>query len=332
MSAPPPAFFFFELQLLSFRYHIALFQVFRVADRHVSSELVLIARRRMVPNHRPSRGLGRGILRLSVAGTLSLWISRIHGFSIDGRRAPGRHSPVVVDGTTSITPHAATVTTTARRMGLYDEPLPPRPTPRVNTTDTGNVLDNDEEDALLSGWTASVTTSDASPRLFTLDEQGREVRDLLPRLSRRLDRNIDCYYEPGDRVVKNLVQKTSCHVLDACWALEACKGDIQEAWIRISTARRMNLNQSRQTMIRDTTTTTNNIAADGYVDEDLYQVELEEEFEERKQKRIQAEAQRKQADARQYRQDVLFQPGEPDQPWLPKANPKPVDDEPWFTG
>jgi hypothetical protein len=203
-----------------------------------------------------------------------------------------------------------------RHMGLYDEPLPPRPPSRkkpeerpYNRNDMYDDEDDEDNDELLA------SVNDAAPeRLFFFKETGKEARNLLPPLSRRLTRGIDCYFEVTDEKVVNLVSQTSCHATDACWALEACRGDISEAWIRISTARRLLL--QRQQNI-------DNIASQQDWDEDSYEIELEEEFEQRKLDRLQEAKKRHVQD---------FFRGEADEQWLPKANPKPVDDDPWFTG
>ena len=192
------------------------------------------------------------------------------------------------------------------RMGLYDTPLPPRPPPRddrnENKPDDSDEDDDDDEDG-----------SRSTVRLFQFNKQGKEVNDLLPSLGRRLDTGIDCYFEPRDRKVRNLVDKTMCHVEDACWALEACKGDVTEAWTRISTARRLSLNVRR-------------VDDEEFVDPDSWDVEMEELFDYRKQQRL--------ADEKRNAQTTRWTPpDDPNQQWTPgKANPTPVDDEPWFTG
>jgi hypothetical protein len=170
-------------------------------------------------------------------------------------------------------------------MGLYDKPLPPRPPPREPEKNG-----DDDDDAAFP----------IQQRLFEFDINGREKRDLLPSLSRTLESGIGCDFEASDRLVQNLVEKTECHPEDAAWALEACKGDITEAWTRISTARRQLLNSNEEN-----------------------RPSLQEQFEVRL-KRDQEEKDRKKWGA--------FAPGKPDEQWLPIENSKPVDDEPWFTG
>ncbi len=178
-------------------------------------------------------------------------------------------------------------------MGLYDRPLPPRPPPLNNDEDDDDDEDDDEdEDAIIVA---------VSSQLFQFNALGQEVNDLLPPLRRRLDKGIACYFEPQDQMVQNLIDKTSCSVEDACWALEACQGDLTEAWTRISVARRTQLNQNERM-------------------EDLAQ-----QFAQQKQARLEKEKTRQ-------RLERMKQRTKPDTPWLPISNPKPIDDEPWFTG
>ncbi|GAX27625.1 hypothetical protein FisN_13Hu284 [Fistulifera solaris] len=171
-------------------------------------------------------------------------------------------------------------------MGLYDRPLPPRPPPLNNDDE-----DEDEEDIIVA----------VSSPLFQFNALGQEVNNLLPPLRRPLDKGIPCYFEPNDRMVQNLIDKTSCAVEDACWALEACQGDMTEAWTRISVARRNQLNQKERLE--------NNV---------------ETEFQNRKQARLEKEQTRQRLER--------MKRTKPDTPWLPISNPKPIDDEPWFTG
>lgn len=86
-----------------------------------------------------------------------------------------------------------------------------------------------------------VVQQTTTPRLFSFHPDGTEVDDLLPPLDRRLDLGIGCYFEESDRVVLHLLRQVQgdLHPADACWALEACKGDQTEALIRISVAQRL---------------------------------------------------------------------------------------------
>ena len=181
-------------------------------------------------------------------------------------------------------------------MGLYDKPLPARPPPLNNDKDNDNDDDDDEDDII-----------QVSSQLFQLDVNGKEVNNLLPPLGRRLDRGIQCYFEPNDKLVQNLVDKTSCSVEDACWALEACKGDLTEAWTRVSVARRNQLERERG-------------EDDDASDDSL----LEKEYKKKKQARLAKEQTRERLER--------MKRTKPDTDWLPIQNPKPMDDEPWFTG
>lgn len=186
----------------------------------------------------------------------------------------------------------------SRCMGLYDTPLPPRTPPRDDKYDDSDDDDDDnEEDDIIQ----------VSSLLFLFNVQGKEVNDLLPPLGRRLDKGIGCYFEPYDKLVQNLVEKTSCSIEDACWALEACKGDLTEAWTRISVARRNQLDTERASSLRD----------DGTMD-------LDQLFQKKKQARLQKEQTRERLER--------MKRSKPDTDWLPIKNPKPIDDEPWFTG
>lgn len=180
-------------------------------------------------------------------------------------------------------------------MGLYDKPLSPLPSPQGQPSDESG---HDDE-----------SIPPTAKRLFDFDMDGREKRNLLPRLSRSLESGIGCYFEASDRIVQNLVSKTDCHPDDAAWALEACKGDITEAWTRISTARRMLLNQNDNRSPAEKVES----SAIAKLELDSFREKLNEV--ERKRKR-----------------DEYFSGGKLDAEWLPRQNPKPVDDEPWFTG
>lgn len=196
------------------------------------------------------------------------------------------------------------------RMGLYDTPLPPRPPPQQDSKKNKKpVADNMEEDDGDDGESMEIE------RLFEFGEDGKEIRGLLPSLKRRLKSGVACYFEPTDSLAKNLVNKTSCRPDDACWALEACEGDITESWTRISMARRFMLNKSRNTMLLD---------EDLEYDEDDYDIEVFDEFLQRKNDLSD--------DNKKRRRVMYFTPSGPDAQWLPTKNPNPIDDKPWFTG
>jgi hypothetical protein len=218
-------------------------------------------------------------------------------------------------------------------MGLYDTPLPSRPDDNLNSRNendddaqqknpTNSRRDTDENEGDDDGDDDDVDDSEILPmenrmakqQLFAFDANGKEVQDWLPPLQRRLVYGVGCYYEPTDRIVQNLIEKTApIHPEDACWALEACNGDITEAWTRISTARRLKLEQLQQQQ-----------QCTGDDEEDLWK-----EFQTRMKKLEQQQAQQQQ---QQQQRDDWKKSMKPDQPWLPNPNPKPIDDEPWFTG
>jgi hypothetical protein len=206
-------------------------------------------------------------------------------------------------------------------MGLYDTPLPPRPNDKNNSRNddekqknpTNFRSDNKNDDSDDDNELESLPIENGMvERLFAFNANGKEVQGWLPPLSRRLVYGVNCYYEPTDRIVQNLIEKTApIHPEDACWALEACNGDITEAWTRISTARRLKLEQLKQEQQQST----------GDDDDD----DLWKEFQARKKKLEQQAAQ-------QHQREDWKNSMKPDQPWLPNPNPKPIDDEPWFTG
>lgn len=246
--------------------------------------------------------------------SITLLVALIGSISVSGFvpiQRPSRRISVA-----GVLPAACTSSRTTRSsstavcMGLYDEPLPPRPPPRKKPTVPERSLEEiqEEQEEVAAAATSSTEV------LFSFTDKGKEVRNLLPSLGRFLTSGIECYYEATDRLVVNLVDKTGCNPVDACWALEACKGDISEAWVSISTARRMRLSSQRDVV---------NAAEEDW-DIDSFEVELEEEFEQRK-------VDRKAAQKAQNRDD-FFRGGDADDKWLPMANPNPVDDEPWFTG
>ena len=193
---------------------------------------------------------------------------------------------------------------TSLTMGLYDTPLPPRPERRNEDENNDDNEDDDDDSSLVV---------EVQQRLFQFNVDGTEKRDLLPRLSRTLDSGIGCYFEETDRLVQNLVNKTDCNPKDAAWALEACKGDITEAWTRISMARRQLLLDG-----------TNNNIGGGMLFSEVSDLMAENEFEIRKEEMMEKDRERK-------RKEYL-EPSKPDDDWLPLKNPKPIDDEPWFTG
>jgi hypothetical protein len=223
----------------------------------------------------------------------------------------GGRAAIIITSSSSSSPSPSRLS----MMGLYDRPLPPRPPPPPPPRRGPEGEEPEAEDGEDEVGTPQQQVTEQ--RLFRFDATGREVRDLLPRLKRRLDAGVpESYYEPTDRSVTNLVDKTGVAPVDACWALEACGGDVTEAWICISAARRTLLDASRTVQLLE--------EDDGY-DEQEYEEWMAEQYQ------AQKDAQ-KEEDRRRKRREWMKPVDDPDQQWLPMDNPRPVDDEPWFTG
>ena len=204
-------------------------------------------------------------------------------------------------------------------MGLYDTPLPPRPMKRNETSNnkSDNIDDVDDD---------TITTISPRRRLFEFNGDGTEVNNLLPPLGRSLQYGVDCYYEVTDRLVVNLIDKTDCHPMDATWSLEACKGNITEAWTCISTARRQLLDNKVGSNANDSND------MDG-LSSKVSELIIENEYEILKEERLQKEQEeQREKESKDNNNKYLFGDGVSDEPWLPQPNPKPIDDEPWFTG
>ena len=234
-------------------------------------------------------------------------------------------------------------------MGLYDEPLPDRPDKankggpfnRINKNDpkleperstSDDLYDDEEEDDYL--------TADDIFRLFSFDDRGVETNDLLPSLGRRLDTGIDCYFEPTDRKVVNLVEKTGCHPLDAAWALEAHRGDVTEAWMAISVVRRTALNGEAALPEMEEVQGTDwdselkaLLRSNGEEDEEVIRP-LGTDGDGLADRRDDLRRKRQMDDLKDGVMDFTDSTEwGPNDQYLPgKDNPKPVDDEPWFTG
>lgn len=219
---------------------------------------------------------------------------------------------------------ASSPATTTTRLHLYDNDADnEEPVPRFVANDK-----KDEDDYL-----------ETVSRMFDMQVNGREARDLLPPLSRNLESGVECYFEVTDRQVQNLAQKTACHPMDAAWALEACKGDVTEAWLAITTARRLLLNEQQEEEEEEdfdaelfSMLSANKEAVP---EEELLSEEDDEDFEERKQR---LKKERRDAITKQAITDAFDElKGKADGDWLPTPKNKkpfepPIDDEPWFTG
>lgn len=86
---------------------------------------------------------------------------------------------------------------------------------------------------LASKVAAFATTPSSLPRMFVFRADGTEHRSLLPDLDRSLAYISASYYEPQDPDVVELLKDTACHPDDACWALDACRGNLVTAKLHI---------------------------------------------------------------------------------------------------
>jgi hypothetical protein len=200
---------------------------------------------------------------------------------------------------------------TTTLLPLYDnEDDDGDPVPRFVANNNNN-KDDDDHDHLTN-----------MSRLFDIQLDGREARDLLPPLSRSLTSGIECYFEVTDRKVQNLSKQATCHPVDAAWALEACKGDVTEAWLCISTARRLLLLSNDEAEQED-------------FDEELLFAMLAQN------QKVLSDNERSKKETRDEIQKQAvkdaFSLGQKDGDWLPTPQNKkpfepPADEEPWFTG
>lgn len=225
---------------------------------------------------------------------------------------------ILLDPCTAFVPsHSITAKRRTIQLSLYDDDDDEPPVPRFVANDKNSKKENKSQNDHLS----------STPRMFEFNKDGTEVRGLLPRLSRTLDSGVDCYFEQTDRKVVNLSQKTACHPMDAAWALEVFRGDTTEAWLAISTARKMLLNQQDMDEEEE-----EDFDAELFemlsANKEMIEEDEEEDYEERKER---LKKEKRLQDIKQATKDA-FLGGEVDGKWLPRDNPKPVDDEPWFTG
>jgi hypothetical protein len=232
-------------------------------------------------------------------------------------------------------------------MGLYDTPLPPPPPDDFadsakrkkserfvsNNGDGDDANDDDDSDAT------------SSTLLFYFNENGEEDSGVLPSLGRN-PTLVPCFYEPTDNVVRSVVRMTRCHPQDACWALEACKGSIMEASVAIALAQRNALNSqvALPSDVKDVdwdeelkkliTNSNNNNKQNPKTrsvedwqnfEQEGYSIGFDGGLRERTEDLKRREQRNK--------LKKILEPGKPDEDWLPGSpSPKPLDDEPWFTG
>jgi len=198
-------------------------------------------------------------------------------------------------------------------MGLYDD---------LNEQDEGK--DDDYEEILFL------------PPLFSFKPDGTETNNLLPKLRRRIDTGISCYYEPSDEKVIQLIQMTGCNADDACWAMEAHGGNIMSARQDIYYASRLALSKKVDLQVP----TQEEIENTDW-DEELFQLlsqkeqtnkdggVLREQDEIIRPVGMDGNEKLKRQKKNQSNQGMN---GKPNADWLPGFKPGPNDDEPWFTG
>lgn len=204
------------------------------------------------------------------------------------------------------------------RMGLYDSPLPPRPSP---SSPPNGPEDNDEEEE-----TAKTT------RLFKMKRDGSEMNGLLPKLKRSSIIGGPQYKEEDPKVL-NIVRGLGVPWEDAAWALEAYDGDLEESWMAVSIQQRKSLDE------KVALPEASGIDWDGEFtelmelsggDEEVIRPLGKDGIEERKRNIAQNIAQE------QFQQGVkdFFKASDRTgaQDWIPRKNPTPDEDEPWFTG
>ena len=176
-------------------------------------------------------------------------------------------------------------------------------------------------------------------RLYQFDEDtGKEVNGLLEPSSDvftsttwcEMVKHIEAYPRLDDSQVLLVAEKTKCHPIDADLALCASKGDTMEAMVAIGLAQRSQLNASVMLPSKE--------EVEGKVDwdEELRKLNKEKAGEVGRSLGLDGEESRKEAKKRKLFRDAAksaLSESDPNQQWLPgKSNPKPVDDEPWFTG
>ena len=214
-------------------------------------------------------------------------------------------------------------------MGLFDTPLPTSAS-SAEDENSGSRTFQTNQSTPINGNNNSLGASPPSPltpmkRIFSFRLDGTEKNNFLPPLSRSLDTGLAPRVPLTDANVQTVSVNTHCLPEDAAWALEACQGDLLEASHRISTAQGMILEQTKNTLLSQKTTTSSSlISSNGKVtsakdkDKDLHS------FRER--------LKQQERERRTREESNNLASGKPDGDWLPLRNPTPVEDEPWFTG
>lgn len=204
---------------------------------------------------------------------------------------------------------SSSLSPTVLKMGLYDKPLPPRPAPDENR-------DRDED----------FIRDDQLPTLFSITNKGREVNRLLPNLARWPKSATDFKFPQSHPKVLQLVVQTSCHWEDASWALEAHDEEMSLARMAIDGAQKRALEEGIA-LPKD-----QEIGSVDW-DDELFQLLQTPEKDRVQPMGSDGKDQRRQNKIdEQKKGPPKWFDGKPDEPWLPGAPPRPIDDEPWFTG
>jgi len=219
-------------------------------------------------------------------------------------------------------------------MGLYDSPLPPPP-----PDDFEETYRQAKRDRQYNKWNPDDIDLDEQlqrPKLFYFDDKGRDKLGILPTLGRNPNLGIESYYEASDSLVRQLMRMTRCNPEDACWALEAHKGNVMDASVSIALAQRQTLNDKVALPDQDEVAKTDWDGELSSLLESTKSKDLGEDFENQGYSvGLDGLEDRKDFLKKRARSDEIKKwivGGLPDQDWLPTKNPRPVDDEPWFTG
>jgi urease accessory protein UreE len=193
---------------------------------------------------------------------------------------------------------------TALAMGLYDDELPPRPQKDVSKQ-------SPRQSSSLQGNKEPLPVVSAL-RLFQCNATGHEINNRLPVVTGKR------WHVPSDSAVKALLQQVPrVHVDDACMTLDACRGNMSQALECIAAAqeqpRAVQPIQSASSMSLSS------------MEQELIRQRVAQASQQQK-------LQRSQALQEQVRQDAMRRAANADQQWLPGKQPRPVNDEPWFTG
>lgn len=256
----------------------------------------------------------------------------------------------------STSSHKAPHTASTLLMGLYDEDdedLPDLPTDYISKrrtrddirnqklqsfVNTDNYLPEEKDDMDQILPDADISSSSSEQHLFEWNLDGSEKEKRLPDLTRSLSNGIPCYFEASDKKVQIVMEKTECCAHDACWALEAHEGKIMEAMIDIAIAQRNVLNEAVALPDQDEVANTDwdeelkKLNSSG----DKKKLDLGEEFEQAGYS-IGMDGLKERKETLRNRDKMnefkRLLDSKEDQDWIPgKQNPKPFDDEPWFTG